>query len=1451
MLSSRVQTFLTKKVSDFLKNEYGITISIGRINFRPINAIILDKIYIEDFYGDTLIYVDHLDAGINRIGFKGPVLAFNHMQLDSVKYYMLTDSTGTSNLNRFLTLFESSDTLVKESSGFRLYAHNVNVSAAEVKIQGYNPEQTPEMNFNDLQFSKTNIAIKSLDIIGGDVYIDIQSLSTIEKCGMKVDNLSANFAYDSDGIKLEQLDFKTGKTNISTNFLRMLYLTNDPFEDFITNVAFDADFLQSTVSTDDLAFIVTDIDTLNIDVILEGIVKGPLNNLSAKNLSIKTGETTNISTTLNVKNLLNIDKLYIDASIKDFYTTYTDLNNFDFLKNREGISFLPEELSAFEKIRYKGNIKGSLSDFTTSSTFITNIGTILLDGKVQQSPEHNYNIQGILTASNLDIAAILRTNEQNADLANMLGLFNGRINVNSTFLSNNTFMAQLKANITSVDFYQYNYQNIDINGLITDKFFEGDLEIDDPNIALDFTGKIEYGTKELKHRFILNLPRLNLYNLDLDSDSLSFAQFDMVADMSGLNLDEINGKIQLYDTYVKRKGEDVYFPSLNIDIEQSLSTKKIQVNSDFFDISLAGQYSYSTISDVINEIVKTYIPRMAWSDNEVAPNDSTNINIKIKLVDIQPVVNLFDPALRISNNSLFDINYAAPTKQLNMKGSLLQAAYGNITLDTIEINGYNQRRRIVANIGAKRFNYIEGQSLKNFSVSSIIEDNNIILSTTWNNYNQNEAVNYSGFINAQLNLPEDSINNKLYIDVLPSYAVISDITWEIEPSTIEITDSLIDIKNFAIHHRTQYLEVNGKISVNEEDTLSLKANGINIDLLNILLQNEIDLKVGGTLTADVSATKVLDNPFLLAQIQLDSLRINNQLIGNTTISSNWDPLLEAVHIDWVSTVHDYNVLYIVGDYDPFNYNMNFRLFIDRFDLSILNPYMKGILHDLSGLTTAEVIVKGKLADPKIEGVIILDRATFIVDYTQTRYQITDWIDVSPNEFIFNDLRIVDVNNNYTLLTGKVQHQNFENIMLDINFSSRNFMFLNTLEKDNNTFFGTIFVSGNGNLKGTFDLLDISLNIKTEPNTRIFIPLNSGNTVSTIDYITFVEPTAQNAYSSNLINEQTASSPTSINLSMNLEVTPEAEVQLIFDPTIGDIIKAKGSSNLNVFLYPSGIFEIYGDYIISDGDYLFTLQDVFQKRFDIAKGSSITWSGDPTSANIDIDAVYKVRRASLYELTFNQEDEEVRLSADAHLLMTGTFKEPKINFKVSLPTSAEQAQEQLDVLSRDEISKQVISLLVLGRFQPLPGTSKQTDASTSGVVGSNASELLSNQVSNWLSQISRSFDIGFNYTPGGETTTQEYELAVSTQILNNRITINGSAGMGGQQANSSNSSNVVGDVEMEVKLDKRGRIRFKGYTKSDDNTEADTKQGASIFYREEFNTFKDLWQKFFKKSKKNP
>ncbi|MDY0281108.1 MAG: translocation/assembly module TamB domain-containing protein [Salinivirgaceae bacterium] len=1448
LLSSYVQTFIISKVTHFLKDEFGLHITIERIDFRPINRLVLERVYFEDLNGDTLGYLHSLTAGVDRIDLNGPGLYFDQFKIDSVKFNLFTDSVGNMNLLEIIDLFSSpSDTIPDTTqSMFRLYVHNLVLERSQYKMRGHNPEPTTEINFDDLVVSNINAHVQPFDIYGDTISIAVKSLTASDKCGITINTLSMDFAMEPQAMIFDNLNLSVGETKLATKNLRLNYLTDAPFNDFENNVGFEIQMLPSYITSDDLSYFASVLKTYKVATAVKGYVSGSLNNLQGVDVELSLLDSTKIKTSFTVKNLLEFENLYLDVDIKNLETGIEQLNKLSFLKDEQDSLLLPTELLTLKSINYKGKIKGYLNNLLVNGLFKTNLGALTVDAVIFENQEKNTIVDGYVNIHDFQIGTI-------TNLKPTLDRIKGKINFKATIGVDNTFEADLKAIIPFIDLNQYRYQNINIDGLISNTFFDGSLKVNDTNLALDFTGRFEYGTEQKKHRFILNLQHMNLYGLNFDSDSTSTIQFDMVADMAGIELDKIVGSIKMYDTHITRRDENVVFSNLDMEIGSIGGSKFLRLNSDFFKLDLTGQYSYNTISYVLSDAIEQYLPAIAWSDIPVANDDLTNIRLNINLRDIQPVVNLFDTTLKVSNNSSVIINYTAAGKNFNMKGSTNSISYGDQKLNQITISGYNEKEKIVANISANDFEYLPEMSVKNLSLNTIIQENVLTFNANWNNYNTPDTTNYSGYISAQVKFPASGLFDKLDINILPSNIIISDTTWNIAPSTINIDTTTIKFAHFSIGHRYQYLEIDGIISKNKEDTLFVKAKNINIEALNVILEKEADITLGGVLSADIVATSIYSDPFILAQIELDKLTYNDQLIGDTKISSTWDPLLEMIHVDWISTVKNYDVLYIVGDYDPARAFINFRLFIDRFDLSILNPYLKGILHDLSGRTTSEIIIKGKLEEPKIEGVIILDRATFLLDYTQTRYHITDWIDVAPDALIFNDLRIVDDNNNFMVIKGSVEHENFDEIALDIKFNARNFMFLNTLEKDNDTFYGTVFASGAGTLKGELDNMDIALGVKTEPNTRFFIPLNSGGTASQVDYITFVEPEITKTQNKDEKEQEVEEEKEEmkIKLMLNLEVTPDAEVQIIFDPTIGDIIKAKGSSNLTVYMHPNGELEMFGDYIISEGDYLFTLQDIFQKRFAVAKGSSITWSGDAANASVDLDAVYRVRRASLYELTFNAADEDVKIAADAHLVMTGTIMAPTINFNVTLPATAEEAQEQLKGLQADEISKQVISLLVLSRFQPLPGAVKTTDGTGPSGVESNASELLSNQVSNWLSQISKTWDLGFNYTPGGETTSTEYEVAVSTQLLNNRVTINTNVGVGGQQVNASSSdgTNIAGDFEMEVKLDKKGKIRFKGYAKSDNQTEDRSKQGAGVFYREEFNTFRELWNKLFGNDKK--
>ena len=141
-------------------------------------------------------------------------------------------------------------------------------------------------------------------------------------------------------------------------------------------------------------------------------------------------------------------------------------------------------------------------------------------------------------------------------------------------------------------------------------------------------------------------------------------------------------------------------------------------------------------------------------------------------------------------------------------------------------------------------------------------------------------------------------------------------------------------------------------------------------------------------------------------------------------------------------------------------------------------------------------------------------------------------------------------------------------------------------------------------------------------------------------------------------------------------------------------------------------------------------------------------------------------------------------------------------------------------------------------------------------GTTASELFSNQLSNWLSQISNNVDIGLNYRPGNQLTNDEIELAMSTQIFNDLVTINGNIG-NNNNPHTTNNNQLVGDFDVNVKLIPSGKLQLKAYNRSNNNLIYETApytQGVGFSFTEDFNSFNHLVDKmkaiFSRKKKMN-
>ena len=503
----------------------------------------------------------------------------------------------------------------------------------------------------------------------------------------------------------------------------------------------------------------------------------------------------------------------------------------------------------------------------------------------------------------------------------------------------------------------------------------------------------------------------------------------------------------------------------------------------------------------------------------------------------------------------------------------------------------------------------------------------------------------------------------------------------------------------------------------------------------------------------------------------------------------------------------------------------------------------------------EIAVEGEGDAPLLNGLLKLDKSKFHVNYLNTSYSVDDQIIVQPDFIGFNLIKIIDSKGSPAIATGTVFHDNYSKFNYDIGLEFTNFFSLNTTAKDNELFYGVGYASGNANIAGYSNKLILELDLKTEKGTDFKIPLEEGVDVSNSDFLVFTNSPDYNKEKAEEVDLS------GIDLSFDLEITPDAKLQIIFDEQIGDIIKAQGNGDLNMIINSIGDFNIYGQYLVDKGDYLFTLQNVINKRFEIAQGSSIYWDGDPYQAVLNMSAIYKLR-APLYDLfpSDSSDDFKRRTPIELALKLNDNLMVPSINFDISLPEASEQTKRQLQSVlyinntdvNPQEMNQQVFGLLVLNRFLP-SSTSGATDGGYNAGAQSlnNGYEFVSNQLSNWASRLSDKFDVGLKYQPADELNTDQFDVSVSTQFFQDRLTFDGNLGYTGDNPDLQNqNSGFVGEFTAVYKLNKDGRYRVKGFNRSVTNSllqlNSPYTQGIGLFYREDFDTLGELWRKYFNK-----
>lgn len=1438
--NKNIQNYLAKEIAGKLSVFFNTHVTVGNVDLDFMGRLVIRKVYIEDQKSDTLVYADKLTVSIHALNLVGKVVRIEKIELDKALVRLYIDSSKTLNLAFIIDkLIEKKDSVKK---GWDVSFDNIGFIDSRFMLLNYYKETCDTgINFSDLKLDDLNIRVKNLKVENKIASFKINKLTFKERSGFVLDNLSAKMSVCNTLMHFDNVQISTPRSDVKAPKVYFNFDSIKNMKYFVNKVEANYVFEKSQISFIDISFFAPKLWGMGELVTMSGSAKGKISDFRCHQIALKFGRASVFNGNLSFTGLPKINETFMFIDAKTLLLLPSDLESL-YIPGINGNKFLiPETVKKTGYIDFKGNFTGFINDFVAYGTLKTQLGTIKMDLSLKPEPKNTILFNGQLSTFGFNVGKL--TGRENimgkADLTiTASGQIEDNKNINGTF----------DGNINSFDLYGYKYSDINIKGTLQDNIFTGSVLLDDPNIKLAIGGRFNFSTEIPEFDFSAELTKAGLHELHVvKDDSIFNVSGNVVANFKGKNFGELEGNIHLKTFHILQNNKVLDIKDLLLISQKN----QFNIKSDIADISISGQRNFGLIIPSLINFLKLYVPASLIGFQQKVTFNENSFNFNINLKNTKAICKFFLNEADIAENTnlsgVFRPN--EPNISMVLKSDYLQ--FGNKSFEGVNVECNSSPDSIWAIIKSKRM-FLDNQKLaSNIEINSSARNDSVLVNLSWTN---KDTLYVKSQLNGLANFSKikNNLSPELNITIFPAQVNFLDSLWDIGLTTFVIDTTCISVPRMKISQNKQVFSATGKISENPADTMNFEFSNFNLQNIEFLLKTD-KFKFEGALNGKANMTDFYHKRLFNSAAWVDKLILNKEILGNTNLDITWINETQNIRIIANSYKAGFQTVHAEGQYFPSTRGISFTLDASKIGAMLFQPFFEGTFTLQKGTVTGKVEFSGDLDKPILNADIIINNGSFGINFLNTSYNFDTRLRIEDNKFFLFNVILTDKNNNQATATGSISNTYLKDFFIDLIINIDNVLVLNTTANDNSTFYGTAYATGKVHIFGPANNINIDISkAKTGKNTIVYIPIDRSGTVAENNFLTFSSQKVIKQNKKKFVPATFEVNNTGLTVDLALDINPDAEVQLIFDPKIGGNLRSHGSGNIKIHADNRGNFAMRGDYKIESGDYLFILQNLINLKFILEPGGIISWTGNPTDANIDVEAIYHTR-ASLFNLNQTSEFKK-RVPVDCQLFLKGKLLNPEIKYNISLPNSSIQEQDMVRAaISNDEaLSRQFLMLLVTGNFYPTQNSDNPLSNVGTGLATNTSYGMLSSQLSDWLSQISKDFDVGFTYMPGDKVmNNQDIEVALSTQILNDRVSINGNLGVMGNQAdpnNATKANNMVGDVNVDVKLTENGKLKLKAFNRTNDQLliEQNTyyTQGVGLLYKEEFSTFGELSKRVY-------
>jgi hypothetical protein len=1288
------------------------------------------------------------------------------------------------------------------------------------------------------QFAESHLAVSDLLLIAPQ----LDKVPNLNFPNNEILNFQGKITLQEDQLHLQNFSFSVGEaTKLQANG-HIAQLTTDP--------DYDLDIQKLTTSYLSLRQYTKDVELpaglANFGQLqLSGKIKGTLGDLSAKDLTLTTEAATRFAGDLDITGLPDIDRTIFNLTINDLTTQSADLNGFS-------TTPLPPELDSLGLIQFAGQFNGTIRDFVINGGFKTGAGNAKTNLKMAFNQAYSdATYQGKLSLENFDMGRVLADTSQ-------FGALSLNLQLNGRGLAIDSLDTTMEGVVNSAIFNQYEYNDLHVDGHFIQRLFEGKMNMQDENLSFELLGKVNLNDSLPQLDATVRIDTINLKSLHFYEEQIGISGV-IEANLKGSNLDNLDGKATLTNLAVSSEEQKYFDKKIVLEAKQwKAGSRALLFDSGFLKANIAGRYNFGDLSDLVIGYINDFFPVEELAlppDSLLTPRPDKadqQFDFDFQFTNLTSLVSVFLPDFQEMDSSAFlRGKFDSADKQLELMGQFPNIVYQGSQVDSFSLKMNGNRRRLRTYLKLSNLNFNNTFFAPILSFNTRLGDDTLRFDLAVQDDSLNYLFKWGGKANE---MPTD------YQLVFDRTMVLNEEKWDIDPKNQLLFDAnQLFFQNLIFSKGQQAVAIN---SIDEAPTddlapMELRFDHFKLSEVSALLNNP-SLRLEGDLNGRFMVKEPKKNLHYNADVRVGELALNEQLLGDFNLEAAQPRGQQAMTV--LANLKGENEMTLKGNYNVPQNQFDLRADIEKLSLVVADPFLSELMKDSRGYLSGNFTLTGTPETPALNGRITTHDISTHVIMTGTRYRTHEnTITISEKEIDFGELELYDPAGRKAVVTGGITHEYFDKMKFDLRAKTDGLKILDTARKDNPLYYGRLFARADVHITGTPELPVLDVVATTNDSTLLHVePLITNLAVVQEDYIIFDNPNDYEPDSLSLIEQRVGANSVGLDLTLTLIVTPAAQLNIIIDPLTGDELFCSGTGNFNIRMNPAGDITITGTYTIENGQYSFAYEGLVKRNFEIRKGSSLSFGGDPYNARFDITAVYKTR-ATTYELISNEATLDDATSAnskrrtDVEVLLNidGDLTEPVITFDIELPQSQGGAVDNLVARKlndlRDEpteLNKQVFGLLFLNSF-----IQSETGAGLANVGENAALKSVSGLISNQLNRLANRFikgvdlKLGFeSYRAAGQDagTVSELQVGLSKQLFNDRLTIQ--VGGNFNLENSEQSalqeggySAIAGDFVLEYKLTEKGNYLLKVFHKSDYNAllGSTNKTGVGIGYRKSY------------------